>query len=130
MQVTEPYTSMLESLRENATVRTVYGDPVERDGITTVPVARVAYGFGGGYGSATESGSDEENRAVTESSAEESGSEGGGFGGGLMVSPLGVVEIDPEGTNFVRFDERRRLAGVLLLGAVLGFLLGRRGRAS
>jgi uncharacterized spore protein YtfJ len=33
-----------------ASVRLVYRDPVERDGTTVVPVARVRFGFGGGGG--------------------------------------------------------------------------------
>jgi len=31
-------------------VTAVYGEPITRDGITVVPVARVGFGFGGGAG--------------------------------------------------------------------------------
>ncbi|MFB6131553.1 MAG: hypothetical protein ABEJ28_12120 [Salinigranum sp.] len=148
MQLTESVGSMMDSLRGNATVETVYGDPVERDGVTAIPIARVAYGFGGGYGSGT--GGGESTASAGGADAEETGEvgetgeaggtgerseaspaagEGGGFGGGLTVSPLGVVEIGRGETRFVRFDDRRRLGGAVLLGAVAGFLLGRRSRS-
>src|SRR5260370_37784738 len=35
----------------NSKVSTVFGDPVERDGITVIPVDKVSWGFGGGAGS-------------------------------------------------------------------------------
>jgi uncharacterized spore protein YtfJ len=43
--------SFKDSLLSNATVKSVYGDPVTFAERTIVPVARVAYGFGGGFGS-------------------------------------------------------------------------------
>ena len=73
---------VLESIKgthETLSVRRVYGDPVEFDGVTVIPVARVAGGGGGGAGG----GEDE-----TEAS-------GGGFGTGfgLQVNPIGVYEV-------------------------------------
>ncbi len=58
-------------------VRTAYGDPVEVDGRTIIPVAAVWSGFGGG-------------------SSEQAGAEGLGGGGGSMVWPLGVYLKDPQ----------------------------------
>jgi hypothetical protein len=53
-----PAQSMLERLGQQlsttATAQAVYGTPVERDGITVIPVARVRYGFGGGGGGGTQ----------------------------------------------------------------------------
>ena len=58
----------------NSKVSTVFGDPIERDGITVIPVAKVSWGFGGGSG--------------TGGSADKSQvGEGSGGGGGTMVSP-------------------------------------------
>ena len=34
----------------SADARTIYGDPVERNGTTVIPVAKVRFGFGGGAG--------------------------------------------------------------------------------
>lgn len=41
---------LAQLLSTSVTAQTVYGTPVERDGITVIPVARAAYGFGGGSG--------------------------------------------------------------------------------
>ena len=49
---------VLGQVRDTLTVRQVFGEPYERDGILVVPVARVAgVGGGGGGGNPTEGGS-------------------------------------------------------------------------
>ena len=40
-------TRLAESLGANAAASAVFGTPVERDGVTVIPVARVRWGFGG-----------------------------------------------------------------------------------
>ncbi len=68
-------TSLPEKLAEisrSAGVKTAYGDPVQVDGISLVPVALVYYGFGGGEGDSAESG------------------KGSGGGGGGMSLPIGA----------------------------------------
>jgi uncharacterized spore protein YtfJ len=106
-----PLPDVFEDVVDSATVRRVYGDPVEADGRTVLPVARVAYGVGGGHGA----GSD----------GEETG-EGWGGGGGAAARPVGALEISDAGTRFVRYADPRRLLGALLAGVALGYLLGRR----
>ncbi|WP_255151951.1 GerW family sporulation protein [Halorarius halobius] len=101
----------------------VYGDPVERDDRTVVPVARVRYRVAGGFGAGTGDAGDD-----TEAS------EGGG-GGGLgdaTATPVGVVEVSDAGTRVVRFDRgwRRGAVGAALgaaAGMAVGLALGRRG---
>jgi uncharacterized spore protein YtfJ len=39
--------TLLKQAREVATVRRVFGEPIERDGVTVVPVAAVRGGGGG-----------------------------------------------------------------------------------
>ncbi len=73
---------VLESIKgthDSLSVRRCYGDPVELDGVTVIPVARVSGGAGGGGGEGTD-----ENEAG-----------GGGFGTGfgLKVNPIGVYEV-------------------------------------
>ena len=65
----------------SANARSIYGDPVERDGVTVIPVAKAAYGFGGGGGK-------KENE------------EGSGGGGGVMLTPVGYIEIKNGETRF------------------------------
>lgn len=75
-------TDLLERLAERlggkASVTAVYGEPVTCHGVTVIPVARIAYGFGGGAG--------EEHRDTKTG-------EGGGGGGGVDARPLGYIEI-------------------------------------
>lgn len=66
---------LLSQARDAMTVKRVFGDPIERDGVTVIPVAKVAGGGGGGGG---------------EDKTGESGS-GGGFG--LRATPAGVYVI-------------------------------------
>ncbi|HNG34381.1 MAG TPA: hypothetical protein PK012_32175, partial [Blastocatellia bacterium] len=41
---------LAHELGETAHLTTIYSTPVERDGVTVIPVGQVAYGFGGGGG--------------------------------------------------------------------------------
>ncbi|KAB1194107.1 hypothetical protein GJR96_11970 [Haloferax sp. MBLA0076] len=103
--------SPLESIL-GTDAKTVYGDPITVGERTVVPVARIAYGIGMGGGS-----------GIDESGEE--GGEGYGGGGGVHATPVGVVEVTPDETRFVRFGTGRRLAGVLAVGIGLGLALGR-----
>ena len=60
----------LADISRTAGVRSAYGDPVQVDGVTLIPVALVYYGFGGGEGDSTATGS---------------GSGGGGGGASLPI---------------------------------------------
>lgn len=85
-QSSTPASSLVERLAQQlsttATAQTVYGPPVEREGVTVIPVARVWYGFGGGSGS-----------AATEAA-------GSGGGGGVVVTPVGYLELKQGTTRF------------------------------
>jgi uncharacterized spore protein YtfJ len=123
-------TTIVDSLRERAGVETVFGDPIEREGRTVVPVARVMYGFGGGWGSGGEGlDADVGNLDVADDEDVDADSvgEGGGFGGGLSAQPIGALVITDDGTKFVRLSDRRRAVVAMLVGLVLGLILGRRG---
>ena len=63
---------LLDRLKSGA--GTVYGEPVERDGVTVIPVACVLWGGGGGSGSVGEQA-------------------GMGGGGGVVAWPSGYIEI-------------------------------------
>jgi uncharacterized spore protein YtfJ len=73
-------TGLAERLGASAKVETVFGPPVERDGVTVIPVAKARWGFGGGSGSGSGEGSGDSG-------------EGGGGGGGIAVSPAGFIEL-------------------------------------
>ncbi|MEV0973642.1 spore germination protein GerW family protein [Microtetraspora glauca] len=68
---------MLEQAQDKPTVNRVFGEPIVRDGVTVIPVARVAGGGGGGSG------------------RQEGDNPGEGVGGGfgLGATPAGVFVI-------------------------------------
>ncbi|QLG50613.1 GerW family sporulation protein [Natrinema halophilum] len=108
-----------DRIQDHAGVTQVYGDPVEHDGKTIVPVAKVAYGFGGGYES--------EGREDVDTAGENrDAGEGGGMGGGVWATPIGVVEITNQETRFIPFGDTRKRAVVAGLCFVFGYVLGRK----
>jgi uncharacterized spore protein YtfJ len=78
-----------ETVGRRAQASAVFGEPVEREGVTVIPVARARFGFGGGGGSGS--------READEGS-------GGGGGGGGMVEPVGYIEVRDGGAEFRRIS--------------------------
>lgn len=116
MSIQQFFQSIADRLQTTASVKTVFGEPIEIKGRTIIPVARVAYGFGVGSGRGKQ----------TDAESKDGGT---GGGGGIGVRPAGVLEITDEGTRFIPIGHRRRLVGALFLGFVLGILIvGRRSR--
>ena len=120
MALQDIFKGITEKLQTTASVETVYGEPIVADGKTIIPVARVRYGFGGGFGDVKDDGSSAENGRP--------GGSGGGGGGGVEVTPIGIIEVTPGDTRYISFEDRRRLIRAALVGMVLGFLLFRRRR--
>jgi uncharacterized spore protein YtfJ len=76
-----------QTVGQRAQVATVFGEPVERDSVTVIPVAKTRFGFGGGGGSGSRQGNE---------------GSGGGGGGGAMVSPVGYIEMRNDSAEFKR----------------------------
>jgi uncharacterized spore protein YtfJ len=108
-------TRIAERLGQHASAKAVFGDPVERDGITVIPVAKIRMGFGGGGGSGT-------------GKHEDSG-EGGGGGGGLTATPLGYIELSAAGAEFRKIQSLAELAPFMLATGAAAFLFLRGLRA-
>jgi len=114
--------SLAERLHYTASVKTAFGEPVEAQGRTIIPVARVAYGLGGGSGWRA----DPEGEASRDDAASAGDPKTGG--GGIIVTPVGVVEVLPEGTRYIPLGGGgKKLVGTLLAGIAIGLLL-RRGK--
>lgn len=76
--------AFIERAQDVLTVRRVYGEPIERNGVTVIPAATVGGGGGGGGGGG-------QDRA---------GQRGTGYGGGFGVSakPAGAFIVRPDGS--------------------------------
>lgn len=92
----------------------VFGKPIEREGVTVVPVAKVGWGFGGGGG-------------VGDQGNERGG--GMGAGGGAGMSPAGFIEITAAGASYKPIHDTAAIAARIasLLGLLALLLLRRRG---
>src|SRR5437016_12289823 len=91
----------------HANAKQVYGEPVERDGTTIIPVARVQWGFGGG-------------------GLGHGASERGGGGGGVRATPAGYIEVrDGESQFRPIHDEMATMIIVGLAAFVAGVVLAR-----
>jgi len=94
-----------------ATVKSVFGEPIHTNGKTVVPVAKVAYGFGAGFGTGRHG------------PHMDSQGEGGGGGGGVRAFPAGALEITDQGTRFVPFIDPLWFAAACTASAVLCTLI-------
>jgi uncharacterized spore protein YtfJ len=101
----------IERAKDTMTARRVFGDPVEKDGVTIVPAARVQGGAGGGGG-------------------EGPGGEGSGMGSGFGVNarPVGAFVIKGEDVQWrpavdvnkvIMGAQLVAIAALLLAGAVV-----------
>jgi uncharacterized spore protein YtfJ len=93
---------LLEGARDAMTVKRVYGDPIEQEGVTVIPAAAVG-GGGGGGGDAEHNG-------------------GGGFG--LKARPVGAYVIREGEVTWVPAVDVTRvmllgLAALLVLRSIL-----------
>ena len=87
--VTELLERIGETVGQTAQVSTIFGEPVQRERVTVIPVAKARFGFGGGGGSG---------------SRERDEGSGGGGGGGAYVSPVGYIEVRDNGAEFKRIS--------------------------
>ena len=104
MSVPQLLDNIASRVSSSASVKNVYGEPVVVGDRTIIPIAEVRYGFGGGGGRS--GGGD--------------GQLNGGGGGGVFARPAGALEVTPQSTRFIAFDDRRKIGAALALGFVLG----------
>lgn len=113
MNAAEMLEKIGDSLGSTATVKSVFGEPIQVEGKTVVPVAKVAYGFGAGGGHGKRSANGEQ-------------PEGGGGGGGVRAFPAGALEITQGRTRFVPYTNLPWIAGAFAAGALFAGLLWKR----
>jgi uncharacterized spore protein YtfJ len=105
--------TMAEKLGAVARAATVFGEPVERDGVTVIPVAKARWGFGGGAGQRKVEGGGKQADGAGGKQAD-----GAGGGGGAQVTPIGFIEIKNNEANF------RPIRTVSLPWIIAGSILG------
>jgi uncharacterized spore protein YtfJ len=111
---------LIKGVREALSVRQVFGEPVERDGVTVIPAATVI-GGGGGGGEGAQQPSNEDGEAEPQRQS------GVGFGFGGMIWPAGAFEIrDDRVTWRPAIDVTRVLVMVLVLAIAVVRARGRR----
>jgi uncharacterized spore protein YtfJ len=103
---------------QTASVKTVFGDAIEVGEKKIIPVARIAYGFGGGYGQGRKKKISQQPDDHSSDNQSPLG-EGAGGGGGMYAKARGVFEIGPQGTKFIPASANRQL----LIGVAIGFLI-------
>ncbi|PVY39637.1 spore germination protein GerW family protein [Pontibacter virosus] len=95
---------LAQRLGISANASTIYGDPVERDGVIVIPAAKAMYGFGGGSGS-------------------KAGEEGTGGGGGVAIKPVGYIEIKDGNTKFKSIPDPERVIKIIAVSGVMAFFI-------
>lgn len=103
---------LLSQPRDAMTVRRVFGDPIERSGLTILPVARVRGGAGGGHG--------RHEAAKGEATDEGTGADTGWGGGwGADAKPAGVYVIRGDEVSWQpAVDVNRIVLGGQVLGGI------------
>lgn len=90
-----------------------FGEPVEKNGHTLIPVARVSFGYGLGFGGGTSSSADTNG----DDPSKEEGGGGGGGGGGGSATPVAIIDISDRGVSIEAIEDKTRLsmAGIMMV---------------
>jgi uncharacterized spore protein YtfJ len=104
MRVMTTVDELVKGHRDAITVKKVFGDPYEKDGITIIPAAKVLGGGGGGEGEAPDG---------------QGAGKGTGSGFGIAAKPAGAYVIHADEVKWQpAVDVNRIIAGVFALGAL------------
>jgi len=95
-----------ETVGDRAKASAIFGEPVEREGIIVIPVAKARFGFGGGGGGRKQG-------------------PGRGGGGGAVVSPLGYIEVCDGTAQFKRIRRPADLLAVVATASLLALAFTR-----
>jgi uncharacterized spore protein YtfJ len=97
-----------QAVGQRAHVTTIFGEPLEREGVTVIPVAKARFGFGGGGGSGSREG-------------HKGSGGGGGGGGGAAVTPVGYIEVRERGAEFKRILTAMDVLALVAAGSLAAF---------
>jgi uncharacterized spore protein YtfJ len=108
----ERLNKFMQSLGGTASAKAVFGEPVEKDGVTIVPVARVRYGGGGGGGRGR--------GGKKKGDAGDADQVGYGHGGGVQAAPVGYIELSGGRATYKRIADPARPMAIALLFPLVG----------
>ncbi|MFD2512237.1 spore germination protein GerW family protein [Pontibacter locisalis] len=91
---------LAEKLGTAANSTTIYGEPVEREAVTVIPVSKATFGFGGGEGT-----------------GKEGNGAGSGGGGGMVLAPVGYIEIKDGETRFRTIRDPQTVVKIVAIGS-------------
>lgn len=100
---------LMKKLADNAKATLIFADPVEREGMTIIPVAKMMWGFGGG------GGSDKKNAAG-----------GTGGAGGIRTIPVGFIQLKGGKARFQPIFDAGKIIMLFAVWGLLGYLIVRR----
>jgi uncharacterized spore protein YtfJ len=128
MEMMEVLNSIIDKLKKIGGVELSFGNPQTVNDLTIIPVARVAYGFGGGMGTGSKKKKKEKVHTIDDTSEEmiEASHDekpkkeefGMGGGGGMQTSPIGIFVFKADSVRFypvLSFKETAITAGILIL---------------
>lgn len=102
---------LVEALGGTASAQAVFGTPIEKDGVTIVPVASVRYGAGGGGG---------RRPGHKKRESGDPNQIGYGHGGGVQAAPVGYIELRGGEARYRRITDPARPMAVALLFPLVG----------
>jgi uncharacterized spore protein YtfJ len=100
--------ALADRIGAKLTTSTLYGTPIERDGVTVVPVGAARFALGGGGGS---------DRGKAQ--------EGAGGGGAATVTPVRYIELKDGRSRFVPLVRPARMLAVVCCTMLAGLIVMR-----
>ena len=98
---------LADKVGSNVRASVVFGERVERDGVTIIPVAKAWWGFGGGGGG----------------NPQTEGQEALGGGAGVSVSPVGYIEMKEGKARFRPIYDPRMIVSIIASLGIVSMLV-------
>lgn len=108
---------------QNASIKSVFGEPIQAGEKIIIPVSQISYGVGGGWGNNGKYNPEIPNSSLQEELKENKIHEGGG--GGIYIKSKGVFEISPKCTRFIPTDNFKQVIMCVAFGFLLSKLFAR-----
>jgi uncharacterized spore protein YtfJ len=105
---TEEMVRRIGTIQDEVGASACFGTPVEREGHTIIPVARVSFGYGMGFGGGSGGKGVPGDFASTETEGGEGG--GGGGGGGGSSTPVAIIDIAQGEVKVTPINDSTRIA--------------------